>query len=100
MWKHLKSRWFLIGLALALLIGYTQAGHMQVLIDAKWLRQVIVAVVMFLMALPLGIGAMARALTNPVPAARRAPGRRIRNCSTGWQWNSSKVDGISNTSSS
>ena len=68
MLKQLKSRWFLIALAIALLLGYTQSSALQPLTEAKWLRQMVVAVVMFLMALPLGIGAMMHSLKNPVPA--------------------------------
>ncbi len=68
MLKHLKRRWFLLALAAVLLIGYTQASRLSGLADAVWLRNGIVATVMFLMSLPLGTATMVRALRNPVPA--------------------------------
>ena len=67
MLKHLISRWLLIALAVVLAVGYTQAAALETLADARWLRQGIVATVMFLMALPLGVKAMLGTVRNPMP---------------------------------
>ena len=64
---QLQRRWFLLALLAVMLLGYTQAEPLAALADAGWLRNCIVATVMFVMALPLSIEAMARSVTNPVP---------------------------------
>ncbi len=58
-------QWFLIVLALTLLVGFTQAQALQPLVQLPALRNGIVAVVLFLMSFPLGFGAMWRALRRP-----------------------------------
>lgn len=66
--QFLRQRWFLIALAIVLLVGYTQAIHLEPVARQSWLRRGIVATVMFLMSLPMGMGTMVKALRNPAPA--------------------------------
>ena len=63
-----RKQWFLIGLVMVLIIGFSFWGHMTWLADLKWLRNLVVATVLFLMALPLETKTMWRTLSRPGPA--------------------------------
>ena len=67
--RFLYQRWFLIALALVLLVGYTQAAALKPLADAAWARSAIVAAVLFLMSLPLSLAAIGGAVRRPAPTA-------------------------------
>ncbi len=64
----LLKRWFLIALAGVLAVGFSGAGIFAPLADAPLLRRGIVSVVLFVMALPLGLSAVWRAIRYPAPA--------------------------------
>jgi sodium/bile acid cotransporter 7 len=66
--KQLRHQWFLLVLVLVLVTGYLAATPLEPFSRAKWLQQVIVACTLFLMSLPLGLTAMAKAVRNPLPA--------------------------------
>lgn len=57
--------WFLVGLLLAIGTGYVFGGVFQMLDQSTWLPQVIVATVMFAMALPLESEQVLRVLRRP-----------------------------------
>ncbi len=59
------QRWFLLALVAALLIGIGFSSPLAPLADARLLRNMIVATVLFVMALPLQAGAMWRAMRRP-----------------------------------
>jgi solute carrier family 10 (sodium/bile acid cotransporter), member 7 len=60
------QRWFLILLATVLAAGIAQWGELMPLAEAAWLRNGVVATVLFLMALPLPAETTWRALRRPV----------------------------------
>lgn len=64
----LLKRWFLLALAGVLIVGFSGAEIFAPLADAPLLRRGIVAIVLFVMALPLGLGAVWRALRYPGPS--------------------------------
>ena len=64
----LLKRWFLIALSGVLAVGFSGAGIFAPLADAPLLRRGIVSVVLFVMALPLGLSAVWRAIRYPAPA--------------------------------
>ncbi|MBB73873.1 MAG: hypothetical protein CMJ75_05090 [Planctomycetaceae bacterium] len=64
----LLKRWFLIALAAVLVVGFSGAELFASLADAPLLRRGIVAVVLFVMALPLGLNAVWRAIRYPGPS--------------------------------
>ena len=49
----ISRNWFMLGLLISLLIGQQLAEPLRSLAETKWLTQLIVASVMFAMALPL-----------------------------------------------
>lgn len=63
----LIQRWFLIALVAILVVGMAYSQPLLPLAEAKWLRDLVVASVMFFMALPLQASTMWRALKNPGP---------------------------------
>jgi sodium/bile acid cotransporter 7 len=65
--RFLIQRWFLIVLVLVLVMGITFAPHLRGLADQKTLRNLIVASVLFVMALPLEARAMMQSLRRPGP---------------------------------
>ena len=71
----LLKRWFLIALAVVLAVGFSCSRALAPLADADWsplLRRGIVAVVLFVMALPLGLSAVWRAVRFPGPSVLAA----------------------------
>lgn len=58
-------RWFLVTLCLVLVVGISQATHLKELSDLRIFRYGIVACVLFVMALPLDIREMWRAMRRP-----------------------------------
>jgi sodium/bile acid cotransporter 7 len=66
--NRLLQNWFLIGLALVLTVGFLLSKRLEWLADAKLLRNLIVASVLFVMALPLEFGHLWRVLRRPGPA--------------------------------
>ena len=64
--KHFfVRRWFLLALAIVLAVGITQSSILAPLSERKMLRYGIVAIVLFLMALPLDARAMWKAMRRP-----------------------------------
>ncbi len=63
--RFLLDRWFLLALATVILIGLSLSRHLSPLADARILRGGIVVSVLFLMALPLELGAMWRVVRYP-----------------------------------
>jgi sodium/bile acid cotransporter 7 len=61
------QRWFLLSLVLVLVVGITWAHRLEPLANKSWLRDLVVATVMFLMALPLEARAMFQTLRQPGP---------------------------------
>jgi sodium/bile acid cotransporter 7 len=61
------ERWFLLALVAVLVVGIVQASWVKPVADTKALRNGIVVVVLFVMALPLDARAMGRALRRPGP---------------------------------
>lgn len=66
MQRFFVRRWFLLALAVVLAAGFAFPQRLDATTQAMP-RETIVAVVLFLMALPLEIGAMGRALSRPAP---------------------------------
>ena len=64
----LLKRWFLLALAVVLIVGFSGAETFASLADAPLLRRGIVAIVLFVMALPLGLDAVWRAIRYPGPS--------------------------------
>ena len=64
----LRKRWFLIALAGVLFVGFSGSATFAPLADAPLLRRSIVAVVLFVMALPLELSAVWRAIRYPGPS--------------------------------
>ncbi len=65
--RFLQRRWFLIALFGVLALGIGAAESLAPLAANRALRNIVVATVLFLMALPLEAGAMWRALSRPWP---------------------------------
>jgi sodium/bile acid cotransporter 7 len=65
--KFLISRWFLLVLAMTLVVGIAIAEPLEPLAKSAAVRNGLVAMVLFMMALPLEAGAMWRALRHPWP---------------------------------
>jgi len=63
--QFIIRRWFLVGLAFSLCLGLGMPGPLTPLAKLAGLRQIIVVIVMFLMALPLEISAVGDALRRP-----------------------------------
>lgn len=61
------QRWFLITLLLVLFVGITWSPQLKPLGDYPWLRDAVVAAVMFCMALPLEMRAIVQSLRQPGP---------------------------------
>lgn len=68
MLRFLKQRWFLILLAIVLLVGIASGKRLQPLAELKWLRDADVAAVLFLMALPLEASAIWKTIRRPLAA--------------------------------
>ena len=66
--RSLIRQWFLLALAVVLAVGFFACGPLAGIADATRARNGIVALVLFMMALPLETGAMWRALRRPGPA--------------------------------
>ena len=67
MLAHLRERWFLLALVAVLVAGLAWPGVVQPI--ARWIpRQAVVALVMFLMALPMELRVMWDAMRRPGPA--------------------------------
>ncbi len=66
--NFLKKYWFLLGLAVALGIGSTQATRLQAVSDASWFSQMLVFVSMFAMSLPVRRSALGAAILRPQAA--------------------------------
>jgi sodium/bile acid cotransporter 7 len=63
--RFVRERWFLIVLAAVLALGITQWENLGPVAEAAWLKNAVVATVLFLMALPLPAEATWRALRRP-----------------------------------
>lgn len=63
--KFVRRRWFLIALCSVLVIGISQAAHLEGLSKLRAIRYGIVATVLFLMALPLDIREMWASFRRP-----------------------------------
>jgi solute carrier family 10 (sodium/bile acid cotransporter), member 7 len=63
--QRLKRQWFLLSLATVLAVGFLLPGPLLPLADSAWLRNGIVAAVLFLMALPLETRVVARTIRRP-----------------------------------
>lgn len=66
--KFLKQHWFLLALTLTVVIGMGFSSWLAPLTEYRLLRSWIVGFVMFLMALPLPLGAFVRAVRRPQAA--------------------------------
>lgn len=64
--KLIRKQWFLAVLMLALAIGYFFSQALKPLADAAWLKWLVVAATMFVMAWPLEIGKLYSALAKPL----------------------------------
>ena len=64
--KLIRKQWFLIVLLLALACGYCFSQLLQPLADAVWLKWLVVAATMFVMAWPLEFGKLYQALARPL----------------------------------
>jgi sodium/bile acid cotransporter 7 len=67
-WKTIVDQWFLIALGFVVLVGTIQSDQLAWLGQQAWLRSSIVFVVMVLMALPVPLSWVRRALSEPWPA--------------------------------
>ncbi len=65
--KFLAHHWFLVALLFVLLVGILAAPQLQEVAEQRLLRAGLVAAVLFVMALPLELSAMGRALLRPGP---------------------------------
>jgi len=65
--RFIVQRWFLIALFTVLVVGIAGAAWLEPLAKSKTFRDMLVATVMFVMALPLEARAMWRAITRPGP---------------------------------
>lgn len=63
--SFLASRWFLIALILVLATGIALHRHLKPVAEARWLRDGVVATVLFVMALPLDAQSMLGAIKRP-----------------------------------
>ncbi len=63
--RLIARQWFLVGLAAVLVIGFVFWAQLRWIASPAWLRNSIVAVVLFLMAWPLQSSAMWRAVRRP-----------------------------------
>jgi sodium/bile acid cotransporter 7 len=63
--RFLAQRWFLIVLVLVLAVGIGKHERLKPVAQAQWLRDGVVAVVLFMMALPLEAESMLRSLRRP-----------------------------------
>lgn len=61
----LKQRWFLIMLAIAMVVGIGGGSRLQGFVEHKWLRDADVAFVLFLMALPLEASTIWQTIRRP-----------------------------------
>jgi len=66
--SFLQKYWFLLGLAVAMVVGYMFAASLETISSQKWLQNVIVMTVMFLMALPLPLATIVETVRRPWPA--------------------------------
>lgn len=66
--KHLRERWFLVALAAVIVLGFWLCDELAHLPKIAALRNGIVLVVMFLMALPLALKSFAASLRRPQAA--------------------------------
>lgn len=66
--RFLKQRWFLLLLAMVLVVGIGSGTRLRPLADLKWLRDADVAAVLFLMALPLDAATIWRTIRRPLAA--------------------------------
>lgn len=64
--RHFTQNWFLIGLLVALLIGFQWSTTFELLTKLDWLKWVIVTGTMFLMAWPLEFGSLQRTVSRPL----------------------------------
>jgi sodium/bile acid cotransporter 7 len=64
--RFFQQRWFLILLAVTLMIGFGGGARLGPIVDWKWLRDADVAAVLFLMALPLEASAIYRVIRRPL----------------------------------
>jgi len=64
--RFFQQRWFLILLAVTLVIGFSGGSRLGPIADWKWLRDADVAAVLFLMALPLEASAIYRVIRRPL----------------------------------
>ena len=64
----LKRQWFLLTLTSIFVLGLTFPSHFQSFAESKWLRNLIVASVLFVMALPLETRSIANSIRRPWPA--------------------------------
>ncbi len=67
-WKSLVGQWFLVALAIVVLVGTVASPQLSFLADQSWLRESVVFFVMALMALPVPLAWVRRALRQPWPA--------------------------------
>jgi sodium/bile acid cotransporter 7 len=65
--QFVAQRWFLILLAVVLAAGIFQWRTLKPVAEARWLRDGVVASVLFLMALPLNTAVMMKSLRRPGP---------------------------------
>ncbi len=61
----LKRNWFLCSLVVLFATGFTLHTSLGQLVEMSWLKKIIVAIVMFMMALPLNISAMVSGIRQP-----------------------------------
>jgi len=64
---HLKKRWFLICLALAVCGGYTFSDPLKALAELGTIRNVVLTWVLFVMSLPLEFQKIASSIRRPWP---------------------------------
>jgi sodium/bile acid cotransporter 7 len=63
--RKLRKQWFLIALAAVLVVGFVAPSPLQAMAESNWLRNGIVAVVLFMTALPLETRVVLRTIGRP-----------------------------------
>lgn len=64
----IAKHWFLLALTVVVLTAFGLAQELAFLLEYRWLRLLVVATVLFLMSLPLHLGAFTRVLLRPQAA--------------------------------
>ena len=68
MWRFITQQWFLLMLAFALALGFWLPGPFAQIANSTWIRNGIVASVLFVMSLPLEASAVVQTIRRPAAA--------------------------------